>query len=70
MNLPVLAAFEPERVCDERFGLLPDLIGLLGDELAFGIVAGLWLVGLVRTDSLGKGWLHAAVDTASTVPSD
>jgi hypothetical protein len=33
VNLPVPPAVERERITDERLGLLPYLVGLLGDEL-------------------------------------
>lgn len=36
--LPVLASFERESVGRERLGLLPDLVGLLGKQLAFWTV--------------------------------
>lgn len=60
MDLPVLAPFEREGVGHERFRLLPDLVCLFGEDLVFGIVAGLWFVCPIRVDSLGKGNLAGA----------
>lgn len=40
-------------ITDEGFRLLPDFVGLLGDELVFGTVVSLRSVGVSGCDSLG-----------------
>jgi hypothetical protein len=42
VNLPVLATVKRERIADERFCLLPHLVGLLCEQLAFWTVIALW----------------------------
>jgi hypothetical protein len=54
VNLPVLATAEREPIADERFGLLPHLVGLLSDELVFGTVVGLRLVRFAGGDPFGE----------------
>jgi hypothetical protein len=54
VDLPVRAAIKREGIGHERFGLLPDLVGLLGDESVFGRIVGFGSVRSVGADPVGK----------------
>ncbi len=64
-------------ITDEGFRLLPEFVGLLGDELVFGTVVGLRFVGVTGVTRSGRVTLvgvshvscgYASVTTSSSSP--
>jgi hypothetical protein len=71
VDLPVPSAIERESVGHERLGLLPDLVGLFGDELVFGSVVRSRSVRFVRLDPVRErdfAGTGGGDDAVSTVP--
>ncbi len=54
VNLPVLATVEREGIGHERFGLLPHLVGLLGDKLVFRTPVGFRFARIIRSNPVRK----------------
>ena len=59
VNLPVPSAIELEGVGHERLGLLPDLVGFLGDKLVFGRAIDFGSIRFVTADPVRERRFYA-----------